>query len=308
MATKTGAKPNGATEPQIEVEVESDPGLEVEVGGTADTSNGNGSEPQTLEQQLAEMREKLAAADKRAENAEAERARLASENRQAQVEVRDSRLVVLDRSIEGANAEKAQITAEIRAAKEAGDYDAEIAATDKLQQVNIRLTNMTVGKSHLEQQIEDAKTQPQIASRDDYINSVDPASRDWLNQHRDLIDTNGQPKQDLVDAHFHALSKRAKPGTEKYFTAIEEFLADQSGTTAQETTTTTTPRDPDPPAASVRGNTGGAPDVGGAQRQTGRIRLTRDQVEAAQIAGLTPQQYAEQLRELERTGEIGTRH
>lgn len=313
MARKPSPTPppimNGADKDKIEDVIVEEGAEDVIVEGVDAGDSHVDDGVRTLQEQLDEERRKR-------ESAERERDEARQARQKDQREVADSRLQVLDSSISDKEGKLADVKRRIREAKEAGDYDAEVEAMSEMQTLNIELRGLKVGKSTLEQRLEDEKNRP-TDDVDAYIESVpEGRAKSWLRDHRDIVRTR---REDMIAAHYSALGKRLREGTDDYFEHVEQEL----GLRDREDEPDDPPADRDPPrrqaqppAAPVsRGNGSGMGDGGSdslppfvSKTADGRYRLSAAGAEAAAMSGMTAAEYLEQALKLQKEGAYGTRH
>lgn len=294
----------GTAAPEIEV---IDEGATGEDGVDTVVSADPGVE--SLQQQLDAERARAAAA-------EAEAERLRTERSRDQQTLTDSRLLVIESTINTKEAEKADIKRQLREAKEAGDYEAEVEAQDKLSELNIELRTAKLGKDRLEQEIEGAKANPEPANEDERLeqwfqaNNVGQASRKWLREHREYL-TDPILNAELTRAHFVALKAGHQPNSPAYFETVEsELFPDDGGGRQANPEPAPAPRRAAPaPAAPVsRGaDAGGGREVVPGVMQTGQGKYLllnneagRKVREAAEMSGVTLGEYIEEARKLKR--------
>lgn len=326
-ATPPAPQVNGHDEapdkPDIVVE-----GIEPEVDG-ADTIPEVAAATPAPDPGIDSLQEQLENERRRAAAAEAEVQRLNSERAKDHTAIADSRVLVVDASIKTKEGDKAVILAKIKDAKEAGDYDAEVAALDELNNVNLDLRNLALGKDRLEQQLEAAKHQPSPddAAKEwiDQQANMGEASKRWLREHLDHL-TDPVKNAKLGYAHQLALREGHAANSPGYFEALEREL--QIGATAAtEDETVADPRPTPPPAPTPQRQTtppaapvsrgtqpGGEREVfpGIVQTGPGKFRLLNNEHgravrEAAEMSGLTVAEYTAQAIKLQR-GSDGQLH
>lgn len=271
-----------------------------------------GAEPAVTES-AEELRAQIEAANRRAEEAEARAARAETQTTTAASEVETSNMRVIESAIGKAESDLREIRAALKTAKETGDYDAEIEATDKLQKANIQLAVLNNGKTELERRIEDRKNAP-TDPVERYASTLSPRDAQWVRAHPEIIRDDNRRKE-MESAHFLALSKRIVPGTDEYYDLIETQLGLKQGADDGETqgrindggqaparraaapaappsrTTSTT-------QTSTRRNLPfGVEDLGG-----GRYRLSPERREGARISGMSDGDYLKHLLALHDEG------
>lgn len=305
----------GATPPALEINGAEVPdatttGDDIQIiddGTTIDTSQQQGGDPG-----IEDLKRQLDAANARAANLAAEADSLRNARQNDQREVADNRVLVLDATIQRQEGEKKAILDRIKTAKEAGDYDAEVDATDLLSQINIDLKQTKLGKARLENELEQRQGGDDLGA-DDPIekfikdNNTHPKAARWLREHREYaLDASKNPQ--LIRAHNFALGHDGvEMNSDRYFELLEQRLGlrqgddDQGG--QQERQTFQQERQQMPPSAPPsRGNGLGSgsrvlvdhgegrvvQDMG-----NGKLSISKAMADYAISIGMTPKDYAE---------------
>lgn len=291
------------------VEVVDDTGVEPIIEAGDDQQSDPGIE---------DLRKQLEAANSRAAEAERRATELASQRNRDASEVADSRLMVIDATISRQETEKKAIMARILEAKEAGDYQAELTAQDELSQINIDMKQAKLGKSRLSNEIEEAKTTQTRSDGDPleaYIanNNMHPRAANWLRSHRDYAE-DPVKNAELLLAHQRAIAGGAKLNSDEYYEAIETSLKLNGGADEQpEQQRESAPaRQPMTPSAPVSRGTpmgsGGKMILDGIQDLgNGKYRVSKEVKEAADMSGITIDEYIKQAKLLSR-GSDGQLH
>jgi hypothetical protein len=157
-------------------------------------------------------------------------------------------------------------------------------------------------KDRVVQARQQAQQPPQRPAQTDPVEMVasqlTPASAKWVRAHPEFA-TDDEKKNEMIAAHYKAAAKKIKADTPEYFAFIEETLGLDSE--QQREAPKPAPRQPaPPPPAPARGNGGG--------NRPGTMTLSAHQREAAKLAGLTDEEYAQNLVSLRKEGRIGTTH
>lgn len=279
-----------------------------------------GHEQEAVDPGIAEMRRQLDEANARADAATAERDRLAGERRQDATEIADNRLLVIDSTISTKETEKREWTAKKIAAKEAGDYQAEVDADDHLQGLNIDLRQAKLGKARLSHEIEEAKAgdgqQQEPGADGDPVerfireNNTHPKAATWLRNHRDYAVGDPQKNNELVRSHHAALGRGLVMNSDAYFKALEEELGMRQ---PEEETTETRPAPhvaatPSAPVTRTSAPGGGRTIAEGiVELAPGKYRVSAEVKEAAAMSGVTITEYIEEAKKLVR-GSDGQLH
>lgn len=310
-------KPNAAPPPVLPnghdtTGTEND-GTDIEVI-EGDGTGTEAAEKQAIDPGVEALQRQLDEQKRRADAAEAERDRERAErNKDSQV-IADSRLLVIDSTIATNESKKADIMRRMKEAKEAGDYDAETTAAAELAEVTLDLKQAKLGKDRLEQQIEQAKNQPESSGDrfEDWAreNNIHPKSKDWLRGHMDYL-TDDVKNAELLLAHKKAVRDGVPLNTPAYFEAIETNLGLRGAPSEQEEEVeerqTSAPTAPVSRSATPMGgrrvtDVAGITDLG-----NGKYRVSKEVAEAAQIAGVTVKEYVAEAMKLKR-GSDGQLH
>lgn len=264
----------------------------------------------TLKEQLAEERRKREAAEAKASSVEAN----------ANKQVADSHTRVVDSAIGKAETDKQALMQRLKDAKEQGDYDAEIKATDELQTLNYNLGRLREGKMELQRRAEERAAQPDTSGDPvvDYTRGMSPRSAKWIKDHPDFVTEANKNKQ-MLAAHNLAVLKDYVPDSEAYFEFIETQLGLREAAAAVEDEDVRPARaETQPPAAPVSrrstdGNGGAGGGGGDGLRRAGitkggdgRYHLSPQAREAAAIAGMSPEDYVKNAIQLEKEGAFVT--
>lgn len=263
-----------------------------------------------------DLRAQLTAAEERAERES--RARITAERQlgNAGNQIADTNLLAMTNAIDSFTEAKKSVTAKLRAAKESGDYDAEIAATDELQQLNLKIGRVTEGKNELERRIEENKERQERMGTDpveQYIGGAGLNGRaaQWVRNNPDMIATDGkldtQKLNNLNFAHAKALRDGHVAGTDAYFDAIDEELFGDSAEPAAPPQREARQRPPAAPPSrqtppAMNGSTNGSLPNGVERLPDGRYRMSADRREAARISGLSDKEYLENVLAIHREG------
>jgi hypothetical protein len=289
---------------ELEVLVEEDP-PEVVDGAVVEPAAAETKVPETkpvtspeegvdvLKKQLETSRAEAAANAARAQAAERGAVQAKTETQQTQVQLVEGAIAKTKQDIEVLESQLADAYA-------AGDFTA--AAKAQSQMARKAAEQLT-----LENGLENLKNapKPQPPAPNDpveaFASNLTPPAAAWIRAHPQYV-TDPRLNTKLVNAHNFVESEGVVIDSPAYFNRMESLLGvaahpapqpaietdalSEAAVAAGARTTSTAP-----PAAPARN--GG----NGTQRT---IRLTREQVEAAEISGMTPQEYAKQLARIER--------
>jgi hypothetical protein len=280
------------------------------------------AENDTLKQQLEEMRAAVEEGRKREQEARRRQAEVEADNQRrtqeshqylSRAEEAEYQAVLTAMSAAENEAEGAQ--RDLENFQTNGDFKSAAEAQRRLSRSEAKLVQLEEGKSILEQRknaaiarAEEARRNPpapQNLSVDQQIDSVSAltqSQKDWLKAHPDAW-TDQRKNMRLQGAHVEAEDKGLTPGSKKYFEYLETRLgykteepeeedeAEDEPPARQRRTLVSAPVSRDPPSNNGKSKT--------------KITLTPKQLEAAQIAGITPEVYARNQLKLQSLKEEG---
>jgi hypothetical protein len=175
--------------------------------------------------ELNSLKEERAAERKRAEEAERRAAALEHEAAAAHQRASDSDFSTITTALEAAQAEAEQAKKDIRAAKEAGDANAEVDAIDKLTTAKATLLRLDEAKADAETRKKASPRKEQVSSDpvEAYAQGRTEPTAAWIRAHPDYI-TDGRKNDKLIAAHHDAKAEGYAPDSKRYFDHIEKFL------------------------------------------------------------------------------------
>lgn len=286
-------------EDEVEIVIDDvDAGKSADGGADVDVNAAAAIQPDDLKAQLA-------AAQKRADEAEAKRAeterlraddaeRHAKEVSQTRQSAVSAEMTAIDNALANVEHERADAKLEYSAAMAGGDYDAAAEAQAKLADIAIKAQRIKEGKAAIERRAEDARTQADPVEQ--WASKVSDKSAAWIRSHPDSVRTVDQQKK-LEQAHYLALGNGHQADTEAYF----DFLNKQLYPSKEE------PRvDPMHEPAQTRQQSAPAAPVSregsssASNTSPTRVRLTAAQREIAAACGMTDAEYAKNLVQIER--------
>lgn len=292
-------------EDELEIVVDdADAGKSADGGADVAVDTQSNAQPDDLKAQLA-------AAQKRAEEAEAKRAEMerlraddaerhareVSQTRQSAV---SAEMTAIENALANVEHERADAKLDYSKAMADGDYDAAAEAQAKLADIAIKAQRIKEGKAAIERRAEDARTQADPVEQ--WASRVSEKSAAWIRSHPDAVRTPDQQKK-LEQAHYLALGNGHQADTDAYF----DFLNKQLYPTKEEQRI-----DPMHEPAQTRQQSAPAAPVsreGSSQASNAsptRIRLTAAQREIAAACGMTDAEYAKHLVAIQR--ESATTH
>lgn len=260
-----------------------------------------------VEEGVEELRAKLKAEEERRLAAEARERKLQVDLRERDGDVRQTNQQIVESAIDKLNTTRDMIKQKYRDARAAGDVDAEIEANDELADVAAKLNQLELGLKAMKEQppapAAAAKTGDPV---EDLARSMDAngasKSAAWVRKHPEFA---RDPKKyaAMIAAHNLAVNQHdLTEETPEYFAKVEEVLGINAATRHE-------PHADDPPAnghdqtssasKAVRERTADTPPPAAPPSNgTGRnaVRLTAAQREAAQISGISEEEYARNLK------------
>jgi hypothetical protein len=258
----------------------------------------------TPEAGIEELRRKLA--DEQSARQAESAARMAAERaakdaqaaaRAATAEVEDANLTMVKTALAAVDRDLQVHEENFRVASEAGDWAAAGKAMTAQAAAQARKLQLENGKEELEARAKAPNPQPvtQTDPVEMLASQLSPTSAAWVRSHPQFARDPVQYKR-MIAAHSLAEADGLKPDTDEYFASIESTLRIRKPEPAQTETDTplsnaAAPRKPPPSAPPSRG--------GG-----NTIRLSAEEVEAAEMAGLTPEQYAANKAFLKQQGRL----
>jgi hypothetical protein len=264
------------------------------VDSQLETSDGE-EKAQDPEKALKKLQKKLEKERKAREEAERTAREAIEKAHQASVDAQDSRIHLVSGAIETLRRDDEILTAHLKQAMEIGDFD----RAAEVQKAMLSNQNKMM---ELERGYEDMRRnppptpQPQAPREvtvDDLITQVTPRSAEWLKKNKESIpDT--RTIRIMARAHDDALDYGIVPESDAYFNFIENRLGignskqsyrSEEGDDAMSGASKAIKSRQSPPSAPVSRSPMDAPT------RPGTIRLTREEVEAAQISGISPQEY-----------------
>ena len=159
---------------------------------------------------------------------------------QAEQQSVSGQLNLIESSITSTNSEKASLKNELAAAHAAGEYEKVADLTEKLNDSQIRLRDLTFGRDQLKQRSEQERAnggrvqEHQRQEPDDPVEAfianagVSRRSADWLREHPECI-TDPRKQRETARAHEDAVYEGISPDTRAYFEFIEEKMGIGNG-------------------------------------------------------------------------------
>lgn len=284
---------------------------EVKVDAAKPAADGK-DRPQSAEDGKEDLAAQLKAARETADaerRARTEAERQAQEAREAatrsQTDAASKQALIVDGAIEKVGLEVEQARGAYRAAMENGDYDAAANAQVAISEATAKRVRLQEAKAQIESargrqpthegRVERQQPQQPANEFEAMVSKFTPASQAWARQHPAYF-TDDKLRKKVIAAHHQADADDIPFDSPEYFQYIEERVGIRQA--PQQQTTTDPGRRPS--GGAVAAPVARDSIAGGARVSGNSVRLTAAQVEAAEIAGLTLQQYASNLLELQR--------
>lgn len=195
-------------------------------------------------------------------------------------------------------------------AKSMGDYQKEVDLQKEIYQSQMTLERLESEKSRMERM---AQNPPQPVAPppvnpadqvDRWVNGLTPRTKDWVSRNRASMDLEDPRYQNrLKAAHFAAVAEGFVEESDAYFEAVEERLGMRKASKRRadddddEVEDRSSRRSVSPPAAPV--------SRGGDRK--GTYRLSEAEKEAAQVSGLSYEEYAKNKMRIAKEAAAGGR-
>lgn len=272
------------------------------------------------EERAATERQKRLDAERRSQTQTKDLATLEARAAEGEYHVVSSALSQLEAEMKGLKAAR-------RAALEAGDYEAESEATDRLTQAAAKHAQLSDGRTALDDRVKQAREKAKTVSEtradagdadpfEQFLGQFGPKEQAWFRMHPEFAPTTdpGGYHRALA-AHYDAVKQGIKESSEEYFAHLDRSLglapADDVDAADPVDDVVVETRQPKPaPTKRVAAPVSRDSTSSVATRQAdGRlsVRLTREQREMAESMGMTPTAYAKRLIEAERAGLLSKR-
>jgi len=271
-----------------------DPSIEI-VADAADVGAADEGKrtPQDVEKALKKLNKKLEREKEARQAAEAQARQSAEQARNATIDAQDSRIHLVGGAIETLKRDDEILTAHLKNAMEIGDFD-RAAEIQKTLAVN---ANKMMELERGYQDLRNAPPPPPVQQSrsdvpnvDDIIQKVTPRSAEWLRENRKHL-PDARSIRIMARAHEDAVDHGIIPESDQYFRFVEDRLGISKKTDSYE-------RDDAMSGAAKATKSRQSPPSAPVSRQPvdnpgrpGVIRLTAEQVEAAKISGISPQEY-----------------
>jgi hypothetical protein len=230
-----------------------------------------------------------------------------------------------------AASEAEQLKAAHLAALESGDYAKATDAAARMAEAAAKISQLTEGKSALEDRVRQAKAQAETASKaeppkadvpsdplDAFLaqSGMPPRAQAWFRAHPEAAPINDPAMyHKALAAHYSIVKSGVQDGSDDYYAKLDELMGFADGGSGDDAVVDTKPKDdvvvdtakPAPKAPAPRVAAPVSRDTSiMTRRPDGRmqVRLTREQAEIAEAMGISPSAYAKQLLRAEQEGRL----
>lgn len=266
----------------------------VEIVDQAVSADGGKEAPQDIEKTLKSLTKRLEKEKEARQAAEAQARKSAEYARTAAMDAQDSRIHLVGGAIETMKRDDEILTAHLKNSMEVGDYD-RAAELQKALAVNAhKMIELERGYQDLRNAPPPPPVQqapPGEMNVDDIIQKVTPRSAEWLRENKQHL-PDSRSIRIMARAHEDAIDHGMIPESDQYFRFVENRLGINreqkpyyDGDDAMSGAAKVTKSRQSPPSAPV------SRQPVDSQTRPGVIRLTAEQVEAAKISGISPQEY-----------------
>lgn len=265
-----------------------------------------------LKKQIEELRksERLAQAEvARARQEREEAMRRANEREMETLRIRDeasdARMVGIDAGIAAAKAEAETAERDMENAASIGDVKAQAEAARRLVRAETNLSKLEDGKAALAEERERQKNIRPVSHENnrpltvrERLDKTDlpENAKVWLENHEEYLD-NRRKNAQIQSLHWEIVEDEGlKPYSPEYFESMEIRLGMRK---AEKTEDEPEEDNSDNGKGSVVSAPVSRESNGSRPTNPSQVRLTKDQVAAAKMAGITPAEYAKQLLKLQ---------
>jgi len=212
--------------------------------------------------------------------------RMAFETTQARQEVHETNVSLVDTAIDRLSQEADILEAGYAEALMNGDVKSAAKIQRQMTETAVKINNLETGRESPKNTPPPAASAPPADPVEAFARQLTPKSASWVRAHPEYV-TNPSLQQQMIGADSIVQARGVQPDTPEYFAEVEKIL----GISRQDEEDAPPARRNAPPAAP--GNTGG-----GSNGKT--RRLSAAQLEAAELSGLSPEEYVKQMDRIER--------
>lgn len=211
-------------------------------------------------------------------------------------EVEDNQRQMLSSALEMVNNERTMLRAQYAEAMSQGNYAMVAEINDRMNDLAVKANVIEQGREAMENQKKQPVTQQpyQADPVETFASQLTPRSASWVREHPEFV-RDAKLNRKMIAAHQLAVADGIEPDTDDYFNYVENTL----GINRTQEEAPKAQRRAAPAAAPVSragmNSDGSRPNV---------IRLTAEQREMAEMMGMTPEEYARNMRDLKREGRM----
>jgi len=258
---------------------------------------------------IEELRAKLKVEEERRLAAETRAHKLAGDLQEKTGEVAQTNVQIVESAISVQTQIKEQAREAYRQARAAGDVDAELEATEAMQDATTKLNQLELGLKAMKEAPPPSRETPATRTGDpveDLARSMEieghQRSADWIRKHPEFA-RDQKKYAAMIGAHNVAVNGRGlTPNTDEYFADVEKTLGIEAATRHAPHADDPVPNGHDALSSAGRAVQERGADVAPPAAPPSRgggsnaIRLTAAQKEAAQISGISEEEYAANLK------------
>lgn len=212
-------------------------------------------------------------------------------------EVEDNQRQMLSSALEMVNNERTMLRAQYAEAMSQGNYAMVAEINDRMNDLAVKANVIEQGREAMENQKKQPVTQQpyQADPVETFASQLTPRSASWVREHPEFV-RDAKLNRKMIAAHELAVADGIEPDTDEYFDYVENTLG-VNRAAAQEAPKPQRRAAPAsaPVSRSGMNSDGSRPNV---------IRLSAEQREMAEMMGMTPEEYARNMRDLKREGRM----
>jgi hypothetical protein len=215
-------------------------------------------------------------------------------------EVEDNQRQMLSSALEMVNNERVMLRDQYAQAMSQGNYAMVAEINDRMNDLAVKANVIEQGREAMQNQQKQPVQQQQPYAGDPveaFAAQLTPRSASWVRDHPEFV-RDQKLNRKMLAAHELAVSDGITPDSDEYFNYVERTLGvTKNDVNAQEEAPRQRKAAPvaAPVSRSGMNNDGSRPDV---------VRLNAEQREMAQMMGMTPEEYARNMRDLKREGRM----
>ena len=214
-------------------------------------------------------------------------------------EVEDNQRQMLSSALDMVNNERVMLRNQYAEAMSQGNYAMVAEINDRMNDLAVKANVIEQGREAMQnQQKQPVQQQPyQGDPVEAFAAQLTPRSASWVREHPEFV-RDQKLNRKMLAAHELAVSDGISPDSDEYFDYVERTLGvNRASAEAQEEAPRQRKAAPvaAPVSRSGMNNDGSRPNV---------VRLNAEQREMAEMMGMTPEEYARNMRDLKREGRM----